>query len=54
MSASPPTYDEIRLREELTLAEEAANTPAARSHHELARLYLRRIAESQAPVTAVE
>jgi len=54
MSAPMPTYDEMRLREELDLAAHAANTPAARSHEAMARLYLRRIAENQAPVRPVE
>jgi len=54
MSAPMPTYDEMRLREELDLAAQAANTPAARSHEAMARLYLRRIAENQPPARPVE
>ena len=47
MSVPHPTYDEQRVREELDLAARAANVTAARSHSELARLYLRRIAEAK-------
>jgi len=54
MSAVFPTYDELRLREELDLAANAANTPAARSHEAMARLYQRRIAENQVPIRSVE
>ena len=49
MSASHPTYDELRVREELDLAAQAATITAARSHSDLARLYLRRIAEAKQP-----
>jgi hypothetical protein len=47
MSAPNPTYDELRVREELDLAAQAASVTAARSHQDLARLYLRRIAEAK-------
>jgi len=50
MSVEHPTYDEMRVREELDLAANAQSTTAARSHSDLARLYLRRIAETKSPV----
>ena len=53
MPVEHPTYEEMRVREELDLAASATSTTAARSHSDLARLYLRRIAETKAPVRPV-
>jgi len=50
MSVEHPSYDEMRVREELDLAASATTTTAARSHSDLARLYLRRIAATKSPV----